>query len=178
MGDEGGFAPNLKSNEEALDFILIAIEKAGYKAGKDIVLALDCAANEFYGKKEKGKYYFESTDEVLSPPYHPYTRLLISSVPELRIGWLEDTMQKREMAVGIARGVEITKTGCPFYNRCPMAIEDTCDTTDVPIRELDDGHQIACHLTLDQLNESESQTQKILHGYEKIGKDKPLEAAP
>jgi peptide/nickel transport system ATP-binding protein len=118
------------------------------------------------------------TDEVLSPPYHPYTRLLISSVPELRIGWLEDTMQKREMAVGIARGVEITKTGCPFYNRCPMAIENTCDTNDVPIRELDDGHQIACHLTIDQLNESEAHTQKILHGFEKIGKDKPIEVAP
>ena len=49
------------------------------------------------------------TDEVLEPPFHPYTRLLISSVPEMRIGWLEDTMQKREMAVGIARGVEITR---------------------------------------------------------------------
>ncbi|MDH3375873.1 MAG: ABC transporter ATP-binding protein, partial [Gammaproteobacteria bacterium] len=57
------------------------------------------------------------TDEVLTPPFHPYTRLLISSVPELRIGWLEDTMQKREMAVGIAKGVEITAVGCPFYNR-------------------------------------------------------------
>ena len=115
------------------------------------------------------------TDEVLSPPYHPYTRLLISSVPELRIGWLEDTMQKREMAAGIARGVEITKIGCPFFNRCPMAIEDTCDVKDVPIRELKDGHQIACHLDIDQLNESEVHTQQILHGYEKIGKDKPLE---
>lgn len=54
------------------------------------------------------------TDEVLTPPYHPYTRLLISSVPELRLGWLEDTMEKREMAAGIARGVEITDVGCPF----------------------------------------------------------------
>ena len=53
------------------------------------------------------------TDEVLSPPFHPYTRLLISSVPEMRIGWLEDTMKKREMAVGIAKGVEITGEGLP-----------------------------------------------------------------
>ncbi len=60
------------------------------------------------------------TDEVLVPPFHPYTRLLISSVPEMRIGWLEDTMQKREMAVGISRGVEMTSVGCPFYNRCPF----------------------------------------------------------
>ena len=112
------------------------------------------------------------TDEVLAPPYHPYTRLLISSVPELRIGWLEDTMQKREMAVGIARGIEITKTGCPFYNRCPMAIENTCDVKDVPIRELKDGHQIACHLTIEALEDAEKDTQKILHGFEKIGDEK------
>lgn len=117
------------------------------------------------------------TDEVLKPPYHPYTRLLISSVPEMRIGWLEDTMQKREMAVGIARGVEITAVGCPFYNRCPLAVDGTCDTSDVPILELKDGHQIACHLTLEQLEEAEAQTQKILHGYEKVGEDKQLPTA-
>jgi len=53
VGDEGGFAPNLKSAEEALSFITKAIEKAGYKPGDDIVLALDCAASEFY---RGGKY--------------------------------------------------------------------------------------------------------------------------
>ena len=54
MGDEGGFAPNLKSNEEALEVILEAIGQAGYRAGKDIGLALDPAASEFYdaGKRE------------------------------------------------------------------------------------------------------------------------------
>ncbi len=117
------------------------------------------------------------TDEVLEPPFHPYTRLLISSVPELRIGWLEDTMQKREMAVGIARGVEITAVGCPFYNRCPMAIEATCDVKDVPIRELKSGHQISCHLTIEELQEAEAHTQKILHGFEKVGDDKPQKPA-
>ncbi len=95
------------------------------------------------------------TDEVLTPPYHPYTRLLISSVPELRLGWLEDTMEKREMAAGIARGVEITDVGCPFFNRCPHAIEGTCDTTVPPVLTLDDEHQIACHLTLNQLQQTE-----------------------
>ncbi len=108
------------------------------------------------------------TDEVLEPPFHPYTRLLISSVPELRIGWLEDTMQKREMAVGIAKGVEITATGCPFYNRCPMGMEGTCDKQNAPIRELENGHQISCHLTVEQLNASEHETQQILHGFEKL----------
>jgi len=111
------------------------------------------------------------TDEVLEPPFHPYTRLLISSVPEMRIGWLEDTMKKREMAVGIARGVEITAKGCPFYNRCPLAIEGTCQTVVPPTLQLDNGHQIACHLTLEQLEEAEAEAQKILLGYEKLGQD-------
>ena len=56
VGDEGGFAPNLKSNEEALVLIIEAIKKAGYKAGKDVYLALDVAASELYSK---GKYSFE-----------------------------------------------------------------------------------------------------------------------
>ena len=109
------------------------------------------------------------TDEVLQPPFHPYTRLLISSVPEMRIGWLEDTMQKREMAVGIARGVEITRTGCPFYNRCPLAIEGTCDRETPPDLELENGHVISCHISLEQLIATEHETQQILHGYEKLG---------
>src|SRR5699024_1663842 len=53
VGDEGGFAPDLKSNEEALETIVSAIEKAGYKAGEDILLAMDVASSEFY---EDGKY--------------------------------------------------------------------------------------------------------------------------
>src|SRR6056297_2210249 len=57
VGDEGGFAPNLSSNEEALKTIMIAIEKAGYKAGADVVLALDAAASEMYDKESK-KYKF------------------------------------------------------------------------------------------------------------------------
>nr|WP_282922207.1 phosphopyruvate hydratase [Mobiluncus sp. Marseille-Q7826] len=56
LGDEGGFAPNLESNAEALDLILVAIEKAGYKPGKDVAFALDVASSEFY---ENGKYNFE-----------------------------------------------------------------------------------------------------------------------
>lgn len=57
VGDEGGFAPNLKTNEEAIKYILRAIESAGYKAGDDIGIALDAAASEFYSK---GKYFFKS----------------------------------------------------------------------------------------------------------------------
>jgi len=66
VGDEGGFAPNLKSNEEALDFILKAIEKSGYKAGKDIYIALDTASSSFY-LEEEAKYHFKkSTGAKLS----------------------------------------------------------------------------------------------------------------
>jgi len=61
VGDEGGFAPNLNSNEEALSLIMNAVEKAGYTAGKDIMIALDCAASSFY---KKGKY-------ILSAEPHP-----------------------------------------------------------------------------------------------------------
>ena len=56
VGDEGGFAPNLNSSEEALDLLITAIEKAGYKPGEDILLALDVASSEFY---ENGVYNFE-----------------------------------------------------------------------------------------------------------------------
>lgn len=59
VGDEGGFAPNLKSNEEAVETILEAIEKAGYKAGDNVMLALDPAASEFY---QDGSYVFKKSD--------------------------------------------------------------------------------------------------------------------
>jgi len=67
VGDEGGFAPNLKSNEEALEVIMEAIAKAGYKAGEQISLALDCAASEFYDK-EKNKYVFKKSDKSERTP--------------------------------------------------------------------------------------------------------------
>ena len=61
VGDEGGFAPNLKSNEEALEVIMEAIDKAGYKAGEDIFIALDPATSEMY-KEDKGGYVFFKSD--------------------------------------------------------------------------------------------------------------------
>ncbi len=65
VGDEGGFAPDLASNEEALKLVMEAIEKAGYKPGDDIVLALDCASTEFYDSS-KGRYTLESTGDSLT----------------------------------------------------------------------------------------------------------------
>ncbi len=66
VGDEGGFAPNLKSNEEAIQLILEAIEKAGYTAGKDVYIALDPASSEFYDA-EKNKYILKSENKELTP---------------------------------------------------------------------------------------------------------------
>ncbi len=61
VGDEGGFAPNLGSNEEAIEVVLKAIEQAGYKPGEDIYLAMDAASSEFYNAKEK-VYHFHKSD--------------------------------------------------------------------------------------------------------------------
>ncbi len=61
VGDEGGFAPDIKSNEEAIEIVLKAIEAAGYKPGKDIWIAMDAAASEFYDAKEK-VYHFKKSD--------------------------------------------------------------------------------------------------------------------
>jgi enolase len=64
VGDEGGFAPSLSSNEEAIEVVLQAIEKAGYKPGEDMWIALDAASSEFF---KNGKYVFESTGDERTP---------------------------------------------------------------------------------------------------------------
>jgi enolase len=67
VGDEGGFAPNLSSNEEAIEVVLKAIEKAGYKPGSDIFIALDPAASEFYDSKTKLYHFKKSSGKKLKP---------------------------------------------------------------------------------------------------------------
>ena len=81
VGDEGGFAPSLKSNEEAILLIMQAIEEAGYKAGKDIFIALDVAASEFY---EKGSYRFEGKKVPYNHLVEYYDRI-ISRYPVMSI---------------------------------------------------------------------------------------------
>ncbi len=66
VGDEGGFAPNLSSNEEAIEVVIKAIEKAGYKPGVDIYIALDAASSEFYDSKEKVYHFKKSSGKKLS----------------------------------------------------------------------------------------------------------------
>jgi enolase len=110
IGDEGGFAPNLSSSRDALDFILKSIEKAGYKPGEDIYLALDCAATEYchngvYEMKGEGKSL--SSDENVA-----YLEALVNDYPIISIedgcdeddwdGWkaLTDTLGDRIQLVG------------------------------------------------------------------------------
>ena len=79
IGDEGGFAPNLSSTRDALDFILKSIEKAGYKPGDDMVLALDCAATEYY---KDGKYVLSGEGKTLSSADNvKYLEALVSDYP-------------------------------------------------------------------------------------------------
>lgn len=66
VGDEGGFAPNIKSNEEALKVVLQAIEKAGYKPGEEIFIAMDAASSEFYDREEKVYHFHKSTGDKLT----------------------------------------------------------------------------------------------------------------
>lgn len=89
--------------------------------------------------------------KVLSPPFHPYTNLLIHSVPEMRGGWLEEVRQRDAVKISAASTVRIGSQGCPFYNRCPLAIQGTCDTRMPPVRHLGEGHVIACHRQIGEL---------------------------
>ncbi|MER2604764.1 MAG: phosphopyruvate hydratase [Siculibacillus sp.] len=90
VGDEGGFAPNLKSAEAALDFVMASIEKAGYSAGKDVFLALDCASTEFF---KDGKYVYEGEKKVRDPKAQAkYLAKLVDAYPIISIedGMAED----------------------------------------------------------------------------------------
>jgi enolase len=89
VGDEGGFAPNLPSNESAIEVILQAIEKAGYAAGRDIYLALDCASSEFY---KEGKYDLASENKQLSSA--EFTDYLGKWVDKYPIISIEDAMNE------------------------------------------------------------------------------------
>jgi enolase len=90
LGDEGGFAPDLPSTREALDFVLKAIETAGYQPGEDIYLALDCAATEYF---KDGQYVFAGEGKTLSSDENvDYLAALVRDYPILSIedGMAED----------------------------------------------------------------------------------------
>lgn len=93
VGDEGGFAPEIKSNEEAIETVLIAIEKAGFKPGEDVYIAMDAAASEFYDA-EKGLYIFKKSDkrQMTSEEMVDYWKTWTSKYPIVSIedGCAED----------------------------------------------------------------------------------------
>ncbi|MGL4324624.1 MAG: phosphopyruvate hydratase [Beijerinckiaceae bacterium] len=93
VGDEGGFAPNLSSAEAALDFVMKAIEKAGFKPGKDVHLALDCAATEFF---KDGAYVYEGEGKKRTPAEQAaYLTKLVKDYPIVSI---EDGMSEDDWA--------------------------------------------------------------------------------
>ncbi|MCF5706815.1 phosphopyruvate hydratase [Pseudomonas syringae] len=92
VGDEGGFAPNLASNEEALSAIAEAVSNAGYKLGTDVTLALDCAASEFY---KDGKYKLSEEGEYDSAGFANYLADLVSKHPIISI---EDGLDESDWA--------------------------------------------------------------------------------
>ena len=98
IGDEGGFAPNLKNEEEAIELILKAIDKAGYKAGEEVTLALDVAATEMYeeAKKinEEGKYYFWKSDVLKSK--EEFLQYYIDLVEKYPISSIEDPFSEED----------------------------------------------------------------------------------
>ena len=110
IGDEGGFAPNLSSTRDALDFVLKSIEKAGYTPGDDIMLALDCAATEYF---KDGRYVFAGEGKTLTSDENvAYLEALVNDYPILSIedgcseddwdGWraLTETLGNRVQLVG------------------------------------------------------------------------------
>jgi enolase len=93
IGDEGGFAPNLSSTRDALDFILKSIEKAGYRPGEDIMLALDCASTEYY---KGGKYEMKGEGKSLTSEENvDYLAALCGAYPIISI---EDGMAEDDWA--------------------------------------------------------------------------------
>jgi enolase len=124
VGDEGGFAPNLESNEAALELILSAIEKAGYRPGIDVTLALDCAANEFYDNqtkkyiekkkmKKKQKYLERTSSEQVDYLKELCAKFPIDSIEdglaeEDWAGWVELTEKLKKVAQIVGDDIFVT----------------------------------------------------------------------
>ena len=123
IGDEGGFAPNLSSTRDALDFILQAIEKAGYKAGEDVYLALDCAATEYF---QDGKYHMKGEGVSLNSEENvAYLTALVNDYPIISI---EDGMAEDDWAgwnaLTAALGARIQLVGDDLFVTNPNRLAD------------------------------------------------------
>lgn len=127
VGDEGGFAPNLGSTREALDFIMASVEKAGFKIGDEVVLALDCAATEFF---RDGKYHISGEGKVLSPAeMSDYLAALCKDYPikSIEDGMSEDDFEGWKLITD-AVGDTVQLVGDDLFvtnpERLSMGIED------------------------------------------------------
>ncbi|UWQ16581.1 phosphopyruvate hydratase [Jannaschia sp. M317] len=123
LGDEGGFAPELPSTREALDFVLKSIEKAGYTPGDDIMLALDCAATEYY---KDGAYHFAGEGKTLSSDENvDYLAALVRDYPILSI---EDGMSEDDwdgwVALTEALGGKVQLVGDDLFVTNPVRLAE------------------------------------------------------
>ena len=127
VGDEGGFAPNLASTSDALDFIMKAVEKAGYRPGEDVMLALDCAATEFF---KDGAYHISGEGKILSPgDMAEYLADLTRRYPIFSIedGMSEDDFDGWKILTDlIGDGVQLV--GDDLFVTNPMRLADGIDT--------------------------------------------------
>ena len=123
IGDEGGFAPNINSTREALDFILKSVEKAGYAPGEDVYLALDCAATEYF---KDGKYVFAGEGKTLSPEENArYLEALVNDYPIISV---EDGMSEDDWdgwkALTDAIGDKVQLVGDDLFVTNPARLSD------------------------------------------------------
>lgn len=121
LGDEGGFAPSVESTRAALDLIVEAIEKAGYKAGSDIALALDVASSEFF---KDGKYHFEGGEHTAEEMSKVYEEL----INEYPIVSIEDPLQEDDwdgyVALTEAIGDKVQLVGDDFFVTNPARLKE------------------------------------------------------
>ncbi|MBK0326766.1 phosphopyruvate hydratase [Rhodobacteraceae bacterium F11138] len=123
IGDEGGFAPNIASTREALDFVLKSVEKAGYKPGEDIYLALDCAATEYY---RDGRYELKGEGVSLTSEENAgYLKALVADYPILSIedGMSEDDWDGWKMLTD-AVGDKVQLVGDDLFVTNPARLAD------------------------------------------------------
>ena len=123
IGDEGGFAPNIASTREALDFVLKSVEKAGYKPGEDIYLALDCASTEYY---KDGKYVLAGEGKTLTSEENvAYLQALVNDYPIISI---EDGMAEDDWdgwaALTAAIGDKVQLVGDDLFVTNPTRLAD------------------------------------------------------
>ena len=152
VGDEGGFAPNLASTRAALDFIMESVAKAGFKPGEDIVLALDCAATEFF---KGGKY--EISGEGLSLTPHEMSDYLAKLCADYPIRSIEDGMSEDDFegwaALTAQLGDKVQLVGDDLFvtnpkrladgieGRTPFVLAHPVESNTVFVRMPDEAHQ-------------------------------------